>query len=113
MDTSQAISAFAALAQQSRVDAFRQLVQAGADGMAAGEIAARLNARQNTTSANLSILLAAGLVQNRREGRVIRYFADMDGVRAMLEFLLEDCCGGRAELCRPLIAEISQIGPNT
>ena len=113
MDTSQAISAFAALAQHSRIAAFRLLVQAGREGLAAGEIAAELGARQNTTSANLAVVLQAGLVQNRREGRNIRYFADMEGVRAMLEFLLEDCCGGRADLCRPLVAEISRIGPNT
>ena len=111
MDTSQAIAAFAALSQHNRVAAFRLLVQAGRKGLAAGEIAKQLGARQNTTSANLAVLLQAGLVQNRREGRNIRYFADMDGVRAMLEFLLEDCCGGRTDLCRPLIAEISAITP--
>ena len=111
MDTLSAIKAFSALAQQSRVDAFRLLVQAGRDGMAAGEIARHLGARQNTTSANLAILHQAGLVQKRREGRVIRYFARMEGVRAMLEFRLEDCCGGPADLCRPLVAEISKIEP--
>ncbi len=111
MDTTQAIVAFAALSRHSRVDAFRLLVQAGPAGLAAGEIATRLGARQNTSSANLAILHRAGLVQKRREGRVIRYFARMEGVRAMLEFLLEDCCGGRAELCRSLVAEISRIEP--
>ncbi len=103
-----ATAAFAALAQPSRMAAFRLLVRAGPEGMAAGEIARRLQARANTTSANLSVLLRAGLVSNRREGREIRYFANMQGLRAMLEFLLEDCCGGRAELCRPILAEALQ-----
>ena len=73
----------------------------------AGEISDALHVRQNTLSANLSVLLGAGLVRNERQGRSIRYFADMDGLRGMLAFLLQDCCGGRSELCQPLIEEIA------
>ena len=104
MDQNDAIPAFAALAQPSRLDAFRLLVKAGPEGMAAGEIAEALGARQNTMSANLSVLHNAGLVDSRREGRSIRYFARMQRVAALVDFLVEDCCGGRPEMCRPGVA---------
>lgn len=107
MDKSAALTAFAALSQTSRLDAFRLLVQAGEAGMLAGEIAEALDARQNTMSTNLSVLLNAGLLRNEREGRAIRYFANMDGLQGLLAFLLQDCCGGRPELCRPLIEDIT------
>ena len=107
MDKSAALTAFAALSQTSRLDAFRLLVQAGDAGMLAGEISDTLDARQNTMSANLSVLLNAGLLRNEREGRAIRYFANMEGLQGLLGFLLQACCGGRPELCRPLIEEIT------
>lgn len=107
MDKTSTLMAFAALSQASRLDAFRLLVQAGEDGMLAGEIAEALEARQNTMSTNLSVLLNAGLLRNAREGRAIRYFANMDGLQGLLGFLLQDCCGGRPELCRPLIDDIT------
>ena len=90
-----------------RIDVFRLLVKAGEDGMLAGEIAETLGVRQNTMSSNLTILLRSGLIQNRREGRAIRYFADFEGIRGLLGFLMEDCCGGRADLCQPIINEIA------
>ncbi|EYD72384.1 ArsR/SmtB family transcription factor [Limimaricola hongkongensis] len=101
MEQTDAITALAALAQPSRLDAFRLLVKAGPSGLAAGEIAEALGARQNTMSANLSVLHGAGLVDSRREGRSIRYFARMECVGALVDFLVEDCCGGQPELCRP------------
>jgi len=107
MDKTAALSAFAALSQPSRLDAFRLLVQAGEEGMLAGEISDALEARQNTMSTNLSVLLNAGLLRNEREGRMIRYFANMDGLQGLLGFLLQDCCGGRPDLCRPLIEDIT------
>ncbi|SDE94375.1 ArsR/SmtB family transcription factor [Limimaricola pyoseonensis] len=113
MDEKNAISAFQALAQPTRLAAFRLLVQAGPDGMAAGEIAAALDARQNTMSANLSVLHAAGLVRNAREGRSIRYFADYDTTRDLLSFLMEDCCGGRPEICQPLMERVACCPPET
>ena len=75
--------------------------------MTAGEISDTLGVRQNTMSANLSILSRAGLIRNRREGRSIRYFANMDGMRGLLAFLMEDCCGGHPELCQPVINELA------
>lgn len=107
MEKKDALAAFAALSQSTRLDVFRLLVQVGEVGMSAGEIAAALDVRQNTLSANLSVLLHAGLVRNLREGRSIRYFADTDGLRGLLGFLLQDCCGGRPEICDPLIKDIA------
>ncbi|WP_108484799.1 ArsR/SmtB family transcription factor [Oceaniglobus ichthyenteri] len=106
MDTKDALNAFAALGQPTRLDVFRLLIKAGKAGMSAGEIGTALDVRQNTMSANLSILARSGLIRSEREGRSIRYFADMDGMRALLGFLMEDCCGGCPELCQPVLDEI-------
>lgn len=107
MDKNDALNAFSALSQPTRLDVFRLLVKAGDEGMLAGQISEALEVRQNTMSANLSILVQSGLIRNEREGRSIRYFADMDGMRGLLAFLMEDCCGGRPELCQPVIDEIA------
>ena len=107
MDRSTALAAFCALGQPTRLDTFRLLVRAGGDGLHAGQIAQALGVRQNTLSANLSVLLNAGLVTNTREGRAIRYFADMGGMRGLLAFLMEDCCGGTPEICQPILDEIA------
>ncbi|WP_282610743.1 helix-turn-helix transcriptional regulator [Pelagibius sp. Alg239-R121] len=107
MDTKYALNAFAALSQETRLEVFRLLVQAGERGMLSGEIGERLDVRQNTMSTNLSILLNAGLVRNEREGRAVRYFADYDGMRGLLGYLMEDCCGGKPELCQPTIDQIA------
>jgi len=107
MDKSDALTSFAALSQSTRLDVFRLLVKAGARGLLSGEIGEKLDVRQNTMSANLSVLLNAGLVRNERQGRTIRYFADFDTMRGLLGFLMEDCCGGRPDLCQPVIDEIA------
>lgn len=107
MDKNQSVVAFGALSQETRLDVIRLLIQAGTDGMAAGEIGERLGVKQNTMSANLSVLAHAGLIKSVREGRSIRYFADFDGIKGLLTFLLRDCCGGRADLCQPLLDEIA------
>ncbi len=103
MDSQHALDAFAALSQSTRLDVFRLLIKAGETGMSAGEVGDTLGVRQNTMSANLSILARSGLIRSERQGRSIRYFADMDGVRGLLAFLMEDCCAGRPELCQPVI----------
>jgi len=107
MDVNQALSAFSALSQPTRLDVFRLLVKAGVDGLLSGEIGEKLNVRQNTMSANLTVLVHSGLIRNERQGRTIRYFADFDAVRGLLGFLMEDCCGGRPELCQPVIDELA------
>lgn len=107
MEKNDALAAFSALSQPTRLDVFRLLVEVGEAGLSAGEIATALDVRQNTLSANLSVLLNAGLVRNLREGRSIRYFADTEGLRGLLGYLLRDCCGGRPEICDPLIEDIA------
>jgi ArsR family transcriptional regulator len=107
MDKNRTLLALSALGQGTRLEVFRLLVRAGDNGMLAGEIAEALDVRQNTMSANLSILHAAGMIRNAREGRAVRYFADMAGMRALLAYLMEDCCGGRPELCQPVLDQIS------
>ncbi|KQZ13983.1 MULTISPECIES: helix-turn-helix transcriptional regulator [unclassified Mesorhizobium] len=107
MDRKTATGALAALGQETRLDVFRLLVKAGPSGVAAGEIADRLGAVQNTTSAHLKILVHAGLIRSERDGRTIRYRADMTGFRDLLAFLMEDCCNGSPELCRPVINAVA------
>jgi DNA-binding transcriptional ArsR family regulator len=107
MDNNDALTAFAALSQQTRLDVFRLLIKAGERGMAAGDISIALDVRQNTMSANLGVLARAGMIRSTREGRSIRYFADMDGLRGLLAFVLEDCCGGHPELCQPVIEHLA------
>ena len=104
MDTQTAVRSLSALAQDARLEVFRLLVKAGPEGMAAGEIARRLETAANTMSAQLLILSNAGLIRARREGRSIIYAVDFDAMGALLVFLTEDCCGGHAEVCVPLAA---------
>ncbi len=107
MDTSTAVTALGALAQSTRLEAFRLLVRAEPDGLPAGEVARVLDIPQNTGSSHLSILGNAGLVTSQREGRSVVYRADLDAFRELTLFLLKDCCNGRTELCAPLIAELA------
>ena len=107
MDKNTVLLALAALGQDTRLEAFRLLVRAGADGVPAGEIASRLDTVQNTMSAHLKVLGHAGLVRAERDGRTIRYVADMTGVRDLLAYLMEDCCNGAPELCRPVIQAVT------
>ena len=99
MDTSDALGAFAALSQETRLAAFRLLVAAGEAGHPAGEIARRLGVPHNTLSTHLTALARAGLVRARRDSRQVIYAADAAGIRALFDFLLHDCCEGRPELC--------------
>jgi len=108
METKSAVASLAALAHEGRLSAFRLLVQAGAGGLPAGEIARRLEVLPNTLSANLNVLSHAGLIASRREGRSIIYTADYDAMRQLLAFLMEDCCAGTPEICAPLAAIVSQ-----
>lgn len=107
MDKRDALAALAALGQETRLDVFRLLVGAGTPGLPAGEIAQRLDTVQNTMSSHLKILSTAGLVRAERDGRSIRYVADMTGFRDLLAFLMEDCCQGAPELCQPVIEAIT------
>lgn len=109
MEMMDAVPALAALAHQGRLSIFRELVKAGPDGLAAGEVSRRLGIAPNTLSASLTILAHAGLVSSERAGRFIIYRAAYDRMADLLGFLLEDCCQGRPEVCAPL-ATISARG---
>lgn len=101
------ILALAALAQTTRLDTFRLLVRHEPEGLAAGDIAAELAVPANTLSAHLGVLSRAGLITAERRSRSIIYRADLDRLGDLVLFLLNDCCQGRADLCDPLIAQLS------
>jgi DNA-binding transcriptional ArsR family regulator len=103
MDLLAAVEAMNALGQETRMRAFRLLVEAGKEGVPAGEIARRLDVPHNTMSTHLGQLTRAGLIRSRRESRSIIYMADLAGTRALLAFLVQDCCRGRPEACAPLL----------
>ena len=111
MDDSNIIEALSALAQPSRLKAFRLLVEKEPDGIAAGELARIIGVPQNTMSTHLSILLNAGLITSERFSRSIVYRADLAAFRAITLSLLQDCCGGRPEICAPIIAELTPCCP--
>jgi ArsR family transcriptional regulator, arsenate/arsenite/antimonite-responsive transcriptional repressor len=104
MESPAAVAALSALAHPGRLEVFRLLVRAGPEGMAAGDIARATASLANTLSANLNLLAGAGLVTSRRDGRSIIYAAGYERMRELLAFLMEDCCGGNAEICAPLAA---------
>lgn len=101
MKLSTALAALAALAQETRLGAYRLLVEQGAGGLPAGEIAARLGVAPATLSFHLKELSHAGLVASRQDGRFIYYAADFDAMHALLEFLSEKCCAGEGGTCAP------------
>lgn len=107
MDETDVILALAALAQPTRLQTFRQLVAREPDGIASGELARLMAVPANTMSSHLAILTRAGLVRAERQSRTILYRADLQRFRALATYLLKDCCGGRAELCAPLIADLT------
>lgn len=107
MESYQALDVFAALSQATRLETFRLLMEHEPLGLAAGEIARRLEVPQNTMSTHLAILTRAGLIESERHSRSIVYRAVVDRVREITSFLVQDCCGGRPELCAPLIAEFT------
>ncbi|MCC4294285.1 ArsR/SmtB family transcription factor [Brevundimonas aurantiaca] len=107
MESEPAILALAALAQPTRLEAFRLLVRSEPEGLAAGAVADRLAVPANTMSAHLGVLSRAGLIRAQRRSRSIVYRADLDRLGDLVLFLLKDCCQGRAELCQPLLAELA------
>src|SRR5712664_632932 len=101
MESEQAILALAGLAQSTRLGVFRLLVKHEPHGLAAGDIAKALAVPQNTMSAHLAILARAGLVMSERRSRSIIYRANFVSFQDLMSFMVEDCCGGRADLCVP------------
>jgi ArsR family transcriptional regulator, arsenate/arsenite/antimonite-responsive transcriptional repressor len=102
MDKLDAVAALAALAQEHRLEVYRVLVQAGPDGMAAGEVASAVGIAPNTLSFHFDRLRHAGLVSVARQGRSLIYAARYETMNNLLGYLTENCCGGRPELCAPV-----------
>lgn len=105
MDTKHSIDAFAALAHEHRLAIYRLLVQAGPEGKAAGQIAVALDMAPSSLSFHLAHLNRAGLIAQRRESRSLIYSADFEQMNALVGFLTENCCGGRA--CAPAAKPVS------
>jgi ArsR family transcriptional regulator len=111
MDIQLAIAALGALSQSTRLETFRLLVRREPEGVPAGEIARLVGVPQNTMSAHLAVLSRAGLVRGERHSRSIIYRADVQQLSALVLYLLKDCCGGRADLCIPLIEALTPCCP--
>lgn len=99
METSNIITTFSALAQETRLQAFRLLIKHEPKGLAAGEIARQLDVPHNTMSAHLAVLSRADLVISQRQGRSIIYRANLECVKEIIRFLAEDCCVGNPQDC--------------
>ena len=106
MDNGVAAKSLAALGHEGRLAAFRLLLEAGPEGLPAGEIARRTGMLQNTSSSNLSILASCGLIVPRRDGRSIIYAVAQDHFGELLEYLVQDCCAGPADLYAPFFARL-------
>jgi ArsR family transcriptional regulator len=111
METEDAVLALAALSQSTRLEAFRALVRHEPEGLAAGDLARLLEVPQNTLSAHLSILTRARLVTSERRSRSIIYRANLAEFQNVAMFLLRDCCGGRPEVCGPILDSLQSCGP--
>ena len=108
METNQTIAALAALAHESRLAVFRALVQAGPQGLPAGQIATLLDVPPSSLSFHLKELAHAQLVTSRQEGRFVFYCANFATMNGLLAYLTENCCGGNP--CSPVSA-CSTSGP--
>lgn len=93
------ITAFQALAHETRLSVFRLLVTEGPDGLAAGKIALRLKIPTSTLSTHLSKLEQAGLIRSSREQQKILYAINPEGIQDLIQFFIKDCCGGKPEIC--------------
>jgi ArsR family transcriptional regulator, arsenate/arsenite/antimonite-responsive transcriptional repressor len=101
MNKPHALAALAALSQENRLDVFRLLVEAGPEGVAAGDVAKALKLAPNTLTFHFDRLRDAGLVVVRRDGRSMIYSAQFDAMNALIAFLTENCCQGATASCAP------------
>jgi ArsR family transcriptional regulator, arsenate/arsenite/antimonite-responsive transcriptional repressor len=100
MEINQAVKSLGALAQESRLNVFRLLVKAGPEGLSAGDISDQLKIPPATMSFHLKELAATGLISSSREGRSLIYSLQPEVVNELLQFLMQECCQGRPELCQ-------------
>jgi ArsR family transcriptional regulator len=101
LSETQALDAFGALSQATRLEMVRTLVVAGPEGLPAGAVGEAVGASSSSASFHLANLERAGLVTSRREARSIIYAANYEGLAGLIEFLMRDCCQGRPEVCAP------------
>jgi DNA-binding transcriptional ArsR family regulator len=111
MEEAQALIVFGALAQETRLRVVRLLVKAGADGMPAGQIADSVGVSASNISFHLKELERGGIVTAKREARSIVYAADFAALSGLVRFLMEDCCGGRSEICSTILADFPSCRP--
>ena len=111
MDNELAVRCFSALGHPRRLDVLRLLIKNAPDGLKAGEIADKFDQPASTMSSHLRILTEAGLVSSERKGREIYFRPNIDRVRGMILFLVADCCGGQADKCEPLLAQLLPCCP--
>jgi DNA-binding transcriptional ArsR family regulator len=102
-----ALGALAALAHPTRLATFGTLVRHEPDGLSTGQLVTVLGLTQSTFSTHLAVLARAGLVHSEKRGRNLIQRADIAALQALMVYLAKDCCQGRAELCEPLIAELT------
>lgn len=107
MKDDDALAALAALAHPTRLATFRLLVRHEPDGLTTGQLVEATDLCQSTFSTHLAVLAKAGLVKAERRGRNNVQRADIDALRALMVFLVKDCCQGRADLREPLLTELA------
>ena len=110
MEKTDAVAALAALAQDNRLDVFRLLVQAGPEGMPAGQVAEALDLAPNTLTFHFDRLRVAGLVTVRREGRSMIYAARFETMKGLIGFLTENCCQGAVAKPAPASCKAARSG---
>lgn len=109
MNETYAVTALAALAHPQRLRIFRLLVLEGPSGLAASEIAEAVQASPTGASFHLKELDRAGLIRGMRDGRYVRYAVSVEGMRQLLDYLTEDCCQGRPDLCGKTIRRAKSL----
>lgn len=107
MEEKQALNAFGALSQETRLRIVKSLVTAGPEGMSAGTLGEEMDASSSRMSFHLSHLEGAGLIESRREGRSIIYSAKFAALSSLIQFLMRDCCQGHPEVCNPAVAALA------
>ena len=108
MDSETALTALAALAHPTRLEAYRLLVQHEPEGLSTGQLVEASGLTQSTFSTHLAVLAKAGLVRSEKRGRQFIQRAEIDTLKGLMLFLAKDCCQGRPELCEPLLAELAR-----
>ncbi len=111
MKTNDAVIALSALAQESRLAIYRLLLQAGAEGLAAGAVAEKLGVLPATLSFHLKELSRADLVNSRQDGRFVIYSANFGNMVKLVTFLTENCCGGYACISEPVCSAVAEVKP--